>query len=217
VLVDDLITKGAREPYRMFTSRAEYRLRLRADNADRRLTPRGIEVGCVGFERRQRFFDKLAVINAAIGALRALSASPSKLAKAGIVVNMDGIGRSAYELLGQPNVTAKILCRLWPQVGDIEPNALEAVQADSLYSGYVVRQDADIRSYRKDEGLRLPDSINYLGIGGLSNEVREALDAAKPQTLGQAARIPGVTPAAVLALMRHVKSKDFKAFPRAPG
>jgi tRNA uridine 5-carboxymethylaminomethyl modification enzyme len=217
VLVDDLVTKGAREPYRMFTSRAEYRLRLRADNADRRLTPRGIEVGCVGFERRQHFFNKLAVINAAIEALRALSASPNKLAKAGIVVNMDGVARSAYELLGQPNVTAEVLSRLWPQVGEIEPNALEAVQADSLYSGYVMRQDADIRSYRKDEALRLPDSINYEGIGGLSNEVREALDAAKPQTLGQAARIPGVTPAAVLALMRHVKSRNFKALLGVPG
>jgi tRNA uridine 5-carboxymethylaminomethyl modification enzyme len=215
VLVDDLTTKGAREPYRMFTSRAEYRLRLRADNADRRLTPRGIEVGCVGFERRQHFFHKLAVINAAIEALRALSASPSKLAKAGIVVNMDGVARSAYELLGQPNVTAETLSRLWPQVTKIEPSALEAVRADSLYSGYVARQDADIRSYRKDEALRLPDSVDYQGIGGLSNEVREALDAAKPQTLGQAARIPGVTPAAVLALMRHVKSRNFKAVPVA--
>ena len=213
VLVDDLITKGAREPYRMFTSRAEYRLRLRADNADRRLTPRGIEVGCVGLERRRHFSNKLVVINAAIEMLHGLTASPNKLAKAGIAVNMDGVPRSAFELLGQPNVTAEMLSRLWPQVAAVEPMALEAVRADSLYSGYVLRQDADIRSYRKDEALRLPDSVDYQGIGGLSNEVREALDAAKPQTLGQAARIPGVTPAAVLALMRHVKSRGYEAIP----
>ncbi|MDA0342286.1 MAG: tRNA uridine-5-carboxymethylaminomethyl(34) synthesis enzyme MnmG [Proteobacteria bacterium] len=213
VLVDDLITKGAREPYRMFTSRAEYRLRLRADNADRRLTPRGIEVGCVGLERRRHFSNKLVVINAAIEMLHGLTASPSKLAKAGIAVNMDGVPRSAFELLGQPNVTAEMLSRLWPQVAAVEPMALEAARADSLYSRYVLRQDADIRSYRKDEALRLTDSVDYQGIGGLSNEVREALDAAKPQTLGQAARIPGVTPAAVLALMRHVKSRGYEAIP----
>jgi tRNA uridine 5-carboxymethylaminomethyl modification enzyme len=210
VLVDDLITKGAREPYRMFTSRAEYRLRLRADNADRRLTQKGIEIGCVGAARRKRFGDKLVLIQRAREALDSLSASPNQLRGAGLDVNLDGVPRSAFEMLGQSKVSVEEVGRVWPEVMSINLGILEALRTDSLYSGYVARQDADIRSYRRDEALTLPESVDYDGIGGLSNEVREALIASRPGTLGQAARIPGVTPAAILALMRHVKSPSGK-------
>jgi tRNA uridine 5-carboxymethylaminomethyl modification enzyme len=206
VLVDDLITKGAREPYRMFTSRAEYRLRLRADNADRRLTQRGIDLGCVGEGRRHSFARSVAEIERATMLLESLKASPNALRAAGLSVNLDGVSRSAFEMLGQSKVSVESLMRVWPEMGGVRPGVLEAVRTDSLYSGYVSRQDADIRSYRRDEALHLPASLDYGLIGGLSNEVQEALGAARPQTLGQAARIPGVTPAAVLALMRHVRS-----------
>jgi tRNA uridine 5-carboxymethylaminomethyl modification enzyme len=210
VLVDDLITKGAREPYRMFTSRAEYRLRLRADNADRRLTRRGIEIGCVGATRRKLFEVKVEELERASLTMRNLMASPNKLRAAGLPVNLDGVSRSAFEMLGQSKVSLESVVKVWPEVQGFEPSILDAIRTDSLYAGYVSRQDADIRSYRRDETLLLPDTVDFGSIGGLSNEVREALLAARPQTLGQAARIPGVTPAAVLALMRHVKSRGTK-------
>jgi tRNA uridine 5-carboxymethylaminomethyl modification enzyme len=206
VLIDDLVTKGLKEPYRMFTSRAEYRLRLRADNADRRLTMRGVDVGCVGLRRRKSFQAKLRSIKAATELLNEMKASPNKLRGEGLRVNLDGVARSAFEMLGQDNASVPSLSVVWPRIAEIDSDILEGVRADSLYRGYVARQDADVRSYRRDEGLLLPDGLDFDGIGGLSNEVREALHAAAPSTLGQAARITGVTPAAVLALMRHVKS-----------
>ncbi|MDE0808579.1 MAG: tRNA uridine-5-carboxymethylaminomethyl(34) synthesis enzyme MnmG [Alphaproteobacteria bacterium] len=210
VLVDDLVTKGAREPYRMFTSRAEYRLRLRADNADRRLTQKGIDIGCVSAARRKRFGDKLGSIDRARKTLDSLRASPNLLRGAGLDMNLDGVPRSAFEVLGQTKVSIEELGRVWPEVLSIDLGILETLRTDSLYSGYLARQDADIKSYRRDEGLILPESIDYDGIGGLSNEVKEALIASRPGSLGQAARVPGVTPAAILALMRHVKSSAGK-------
>ena len=210
VLVDDLITKGAREPYRMFTSRAEYRLRLRADNADRRLTQRGIDVGCVGAARQDVFRGKIDAIARATNAMRHLRASPNKLRTAGLPVNLDGVSRSAFEMLGQSKASLELIARVWPEVREIDPRILDTVRTDSLYSGYVSRQDADIRSYRRDEALLLPSTLDYGDIGGLSNEVREALSTSRPETLGQAARTQGVTPAAVLALMRYVKSRGSK-------
>lgn len=206
VMIDDLITKGTREPYRMFTSRAEYRLRLRADNADRRLTRRGLEIGCVGSERGRRFQTKVAQIEAVTERLQSVSASPNQLRAAGVSVNLDGVPRSAFDMLGQLKDEAHRLIPVWPELENISQDVLQAVTIDALYSGYVSRQDADIRSYRRDEALRIPDGLDFGGIGGLSNEVRESLSAARPSTLGQAARIPGVTPAAVLSLMRYVKS-----------
>ena len=210
VLVDDLITKGAREPYRMFTSRAEYRLRLRADNADRRLTQRGIDVGCVGAARQDVFRGKIDAIARATNAMRHLRASPNKLRTAGLPVNLDGVSRSAFEMLGQSKASLELIARVWPEVREIDPRILDTVRTDSLYSGYVSRQDADIRSYRRDEALLLPSTLDYGDIGGLSNAVREALSTSRPETLGQAARTQGVTPAAVLALMRYVKSRGSK-------
>ena len=206
VLIDDLVTKGAREPYRMFTSRAEYRLRLRADNADRRLTERGVDAGCVGTPRWTRFDAKVRKIRHAERVLRKLTESPTRLVAAGIGVNLDGIARSAFDLLAQPGVTVATLAALWPEIHQFDATILEEVATDSLYAGYVARQDADIRAYRRDETLTLPRDLDFSTIGGLSNEVREALSATRPETLGQASRIPGVTPAAVIALMRHVKS-----------
>jgi tRNA uridine 5-carboxymethylaminomethyl modification enzyme len=206
VMIDDLITKGAREPYRMFTSRAEYRLRLRADNADRRLTPRGLEVGCVGADRARAFSEKLSAIQFATGTLRGLSASPNALQSAGVSVNLDGAPRTAFDMLGQVKDRAHQLAAVWPEINDFSDAVLEAVKTDALYAGYVSRQDADIRSYRRDEALEIPEDLDFSVIGGLSNEARESLSVTKPTTLGQAARIPGVTPAAVLSLMRYVKS-----------
>lgn len=214
VLIDDLVTKGTREPYRMFTSRAEYRLRLRADNADRRLTSRGVGVGCVGSGRQKRYESKILKILHAEKTLRDLKESPSRLAAAGIRVNLDGVARSAYDLLALSDVTVASLASYWPEIMDLDQGAVEAVAIDSLYAGYVSRQDADIRAYRKDETLMLPAGFDFSTIGGLSNEVREALSTVRPETLGQASRIPGVTPAAVIALMRHVKAGASRKAPK---
>jgi tRNA uridine 5-carboxymethylaminomethyl modification enzyme len=210
VLIDDLVTKGAREPYRMFTSRAEYRLRLRADNADRRLTQRGIDIGCVGTSRREAFHRKSEDIHNVTTLLQGLAASPNKLGREGVSVNLDGIARSAYELLGQSGVSIESIEKVWPRIRQVDRRSLEAVKTDSLYSGYVSRQDADVRSYRRDEALRLPDGLDYEKIGGLSTEVKETLSGSRPDTLGQASRLPGITPAAVLAVMRYVKSDALK-------
>jgi tRNA uridine 5-carboxymethylaminomethyl modification enzyme len=210
VMIDDLVTKGTREPYRMFTSRAEYRLRLRADNADRRLTEKGLSIGCVGADRATRFQDKLSEIDAVTDKLRGLSASPNQLRAVGIPANLDGTPRTAFEMLGQLKDEAHRLNSVWPELEGIRPAVLQAVSIDALYSGYVSRQDADIRSFRREEALSIPGDLDYRAIGGLSNEVRESLAATKPGTVGQAARIPGVTPAAVLSLMRFVKSGDHR-------
>lgn len=208
VMVDDLVTLGTREPYRMFTSRAEYRLTLRADNADLRLTPKGIRIGCVGTERAARFAARTQALDTARQRLSELEKSPAQLAKQGLVVNQDGIVRSAMDLLALPDVSVARLACIWPELAEIRPDVAEQLEIDARYAGYMERQTADILAFRRDEALAVPDDLNYAAVGGLSNEVREKLDRVRPATLGQASRIPGVTPAALIALLGHVRKRS---------
>jgi len=208
VLIDDLVTKGTSEPYRMFTSRAEYRLVLRADNADQRLTPLGIALGCVGAERAGVFHVKSEALERARALVRSLKLSPSALAKHGIAVNADGILRSAADLLGHPGIDLARLAAIWPELGGIAPEIAEQIEIDGRYRGYIERQEAEIRAFRRDEQLALPRDLDYAAIGSLSAEVRLKLTAARPATLGAASRVSGVTPAALVALLRHVRRES---------
>ncbi len=205
VLIDDLVTKGITEPYRMFTSRAEYRLQLRADNADQRLTELGIATGCVSSARAEAWSLRLAQLEMGKLVAKELGASPDVLRKHGIKVKRDGVRRSAAELLAYPGIDVAELALIWPQLGDLAPWVVEQIEIDTRYTGYLHRQDADIRAFRRDEALRLPLDLNYDLVGGLSNEARQKLAITRPQTLGAAQRISGVTPAAVIALLRHVR------------
>lgn len=205
VLADDLVTKGTNEPYRMFTSRAEYRLILRADNADQRLTQLGMDVGCVSGERGARFKIKEKAINEARIRMTELSASPQELGKHDIKVNMDGVRRSAMDLLVYPNVDLDKIKSIWPELGDIVGDVAEQVGIEGRYAGYLGRQEADIRAFRRDESLSLPQDVDYMLIEGLSMEVRSKLQEHKPSTLGAAARISGITPASLTALLGYVK------------
>jgi tRNA uridine 5-carboxymethylaminomethyl modification enzyme len=208
VLIDDLITKGTSEPYRMFTSRAEYRLSLRADNADLRLTRRGIETGCVGTERAESFAAKSRALERARALMSSLSATPDALKRRGIAVNQDGVRRSAHDLLRQPDIGWPDLVGFWPELAGLAPDIAEQVEIEGRYSGYLARQEADVQAFRRDEDLRLPDTIDYSRIGSLSNEIAQKLKQARPATLGAAGRIPGVTPAALGALLAHVKRRE---------
>jgi len=207
VLIDDLITRGTSEPYRMFTSRAEYRLTLRADNADQRLTPIGLRLGCVGQVRCQRFAAKTAALNDARQRLGELRMTPPALRRCGIVVNEDGISRSAAELLAYPGIDLARLAVVWPELGSVTPEIAEQVEIDARYAGYLERQERDIASFRRDETLLLPPDLDFTAVGSLSREIRDKLAAARPATLGAAARISGVTPAALVALLKHVKRR----------
>ncbi|HYH22585.1 MAG TPA: tRNA uridine-5-carboxymethylaminomethyl(34) synthesis enzyme MnmG [Azospirillum sp.] len=210
VLIDDLITRGTNEPYRMFTSRAEYRLLLRADNADQRLTPKGLSVGCVGSGRADAFGRKALALDTARALVRSLEATPAELQRLGIAVNQDGVRRSAADLLRYPDVDLGVLKRVWPALEAVADDIGEQLEIDGKYAGYLDRQEADIRAFRKDEQLALPDDLDVDAIGSLSTEIRQKLRQARPATLGAAARIPGVTPAALVALLRHVKRRDAK-------
>ena len=205
VLIDDLVTRGTNEPYRMFTSRAEYRLVLRADNADQRLTPRGIAIGCVGSERKTAFEAKLAALEDARGLAQGLRLTPPALRARGIVVNEDGVPRTAAELLAYPGIDHVRLCGVWPELAAISPAIAEQLEIDARYAGYLERQEADIRAFRKDEALALPVDLDYDAIGSLSAEIRSKLRSARPTTLGAAGRISGVTPAALVALLKYVR------------
>jgi tRNA uridine 5-carboxymethylaminomethyl modification enzyme len=205
VLIDDLVTKGVNEPYRMFTSRAEYRLRLRADNADQRLTATGVTWGCVGTERKRAWTDKSMALKAGRQLVEGLSASPSVLQGHGFKINQDGRVRNASVLLAYPEMSLEKLGALWPELLDLSPEIAEQLEFDGLYQGYVARQDADIAAYRRDEQLKLPSALNYGEVGSLSSEIRQKLTEARPTTLGAAARISGVTPAALVALLRYVR------------
>jgi tRNA uridine 5-carboxymethylaminomethyl modification enzyme len=205
VMIDDLVTLGTAEPYRMFTSRAEYRLSLRADNADQRLTGLGLAVGCVGPERARVWAGKERALAEGRAQVLQLKASPAELAKRGLSVNQDGVARSAFDLLALPGMDMARLAGLWPELGRLRPDVAEQIEIDARYRGYLDRQDGDIRVFRADEGLALPAELDYAALTALSMEVRQKLAAVRPATLGQAARISGVTPAALTILLRHVK------------
>lgn len=212
VLIDDLVTRGVTEPYRMFTSRAEYRLTLRADNADQRLTPRGQELGLVGAAREGAFAARMERVTAARALVAGTLVSPSEAARMGLPVNQDGRRRSLLDLIAHPQIGFERLAAHFPALRDIAPDAREQVEVDAVYAGYLERQEADILAFRRDEGLHLPADLDYALVGGLSNEVRSKLEAVRPATIGQAARIEGVTAAAITMLLGHLKrAKALKA------
>ena len=207
VMIDDLITQGVSEPYRMFTSRAEYRLLLRADNADQRLTPAGISVGCVGSERAAAFEVKHQKLSEAREKMQTLTALPVELERRGFKVNQDGVRRTGFDMMRYPEVDFKALVAIWPELAALSPDIAEQVEIDAKYAGYIQRQEDDINAFRRDEALTLPKDLDYKAVGSLSNEMQLKLFKHKPDTLGAAARIPGVTPAALVALLRHVKRR----------
>lgn len=208
VMIDDLVTLGTAEPYRMFTSRAEYRLLLRADNADLRLTQRGMDIGAVDSRRADTFQKKMAELARVKAILLEIDASPNELKKHGLDVNLDGIRRNGLDLLAYQNIDFERLSNIWTDLNGTRADVIEQLEIDATYAGYLDRQEADIKALRRDEALRLPTDIDYNGIASLSNEVRDKLMTVRPETIGQAARISGVTPAAITALLAHVKKRD---------
>jgi len=206
VLIDDLVTKGVSEPYRMFTSRAEYRLTLRADNADCRLTSLGIQAGCVGVSRETVFSEKIGKLEKARELLKALTLTPNEAQRHGIVIKLDGTRRTALEYLALPDVDFPVLARIWPELAELNSDLRESLRTDAQYAGYLGRQEADILAFRRDEGLTLPVDLDYPAVCGLSTEVQQKLQKIRPTTLGQAARIDGVTPAALTLVLAHVRA-----------
>ena len=207
VMIDDLVTLGVTEPYRMFTSRAEFRLRLRADNADQRLTALGGRLGCVGEGRGRAFADKSATLDRTRAEARELTLTPREAEKVGFKITADGQRRNLMQLLAYPDIDFAGLSRIWPQVNAWPAFVREQVEIDAAYMGYVDRQDADVALFRREESHALPADLDYAALGGLSHEVREKLARVRPGTLGQAARIEGVTPGALTALMAHVRRR----------
>jgi len=205
VMIDDLVTRGVSEPYRMFTSRAEYRLALRADNADQRLTAKGIAFDCVGSERAQAFNEKISALNAARDFSKSVSLTSKEATRHGLTINQDGQRRTAFELLSYPNVSLDTLAPIWPQLANLPPIIREQLETDAKYDVYLSRQAADVESYRRDESFSLPDDFDYDALSGLSNEAKQKLTAHRPRTIGHAARIDGVTPAALTLLVAHVR------------
>ena len=204
VMVDDLVTRGVTEPYRMFTSRAEYRLTLRADNADQRLTNKGIALGCVGPERARRHQAKMAALKDARASAEALNVTPNEAARHGLELRRDGQRRSAFDLLSYPDIGVADIARIWPRFGELDPKIAEQLEIDAKYAVYLDRQAADVESYRRDEALALGDDIDYETLPGLSNEVRHKLQTHKPRTIGHASRLDGITPAALTLLAAYV-------------
>jgi len=208
VMIDDLVTRGITEPYRMFTSRAEYRLTLRADNADQRLTGKGIEIGCVGTDRRRQFEAKMAALQAARALANRLAITPNEAAKHGISLNRDGQRRTAFDLLSYPDLGLTDVARIWPEFMSLPAKIGEQLEIDAKYAVYLSRQTADIESYRRDESFELPDTLDYSALTGLSHEIRQKLQNLKPETIGQAGRIDGMTPAALTLLVAHVRRSN---------
>ena len=206
VMIDDLVTQGTREPYRMFTSRAEYRLHLRADNADQRLSAKGIAIGAVSDERIKAFNDKMDGIKKGRAILQSLTITPNEAEKHGIHLKRDGVRRSGEVMLGINTVTFDQLKEIWPDdLSDIQPIIAEQLSIDAMYAGYLDRQQSDINAFRRDEALKIPDTLDFNKIDGLSTEMKEKLSGAKPATLGAAARVAGVTPAALTVVLSHIR------------
>jgi tRNA uridine 5-carboxymethylaminomethyl modification enzyme len=205
VMIDDLVTRGVSEPYRMFTSRAEYRLRLRADNADQRLTRVGLDLGCVGAERRRAFDRKCRALEDGRKLLEALTFTPNEAARHGLDINRDGRRRSAFEVLAHPGIDLARLRAIWPQIDRIEAGVASQLEVDARYAHYVARQEADVVAFRKDEAVAIPVDFDFATISGLSAEVRQKLAALRPVTLAQAARMEGMTPAALMLLLAHLR------------
>ncbi len=211
VMIDDLVTRGVSEPYRMFTSRAEYRLSLRADNADQRLTAKGIDCGLVGSGRSAAFTAKMTRLSDAREALCALSMTPNEANKVGLSLNLDGVRRSALDLLSFPDITFETLAKIWPDLQSVDAATIEQISNDAHYRVYLDRQQADIEAFRRDEALEIPGDFDYASLSGLSNEVREKLELHRPVTLGQAGRINGITPAALTLLLSAVRRSPSKS------
>ena len=205
VMIDDLITRGVTEPYRMFTSRAEFRLTLRADNADQRLTGRGMALGLVGTTRSNRFKDTMLALETARQQAAGLALTPTEASRYGLKVNADGQRRSLKQLLAYPDVGYERLRAIWPEIGEWSAETREQVEIDALYAGYLDRQAVEADAFRREEQLQLPTDLDFATVGGLSNEIRERLSLIRPATLGQAARVEGVTPGALTALLAHVR------------
>jgi tRNA uridine 5-carboxymethylaminomethyl modification enzyme len=214
-MIDDLVTRGVAEPYRMFTSRAEYRLQLRADNADQRLTGKGLDIGCVGRKRAGFHRAKSVALNAARNLAESVSVSPKEAAAHGLSLNKDGQRRTAFELLSYPTIGLGDLAKIWPQFGELAPKIAEQLEIDAKYAVYLSRQAADVAAYRRDESFALPEDLDYAALPGLSNEMKQKLAIQRPRTIGHAAKLDGVTPAALTLIVAHVKRGRHKAAKRA--
>ncbi len=210
VMIDDLVTKGVSEPYRMFTSRAEYRLSLRADNADQRLTPLGIKINLVKKIREKSFLEKQKKLVSVYDALQSQFISPNAAAKHSVKIAMDGVKRNGIEILAQKDITLDKLRKIWVNIPKYESYIDEQVEIDAHYSGYLKRQSHDVEAFKKDESITIPSNIDYESFSGLSNEIKYKLKLIKPKTLGQALRIDGVTPAAAIILLAFIKKSRYK-------
>jgi tRNA uridine 5-carboxymethylaminomethyl modification enzyme len=210
VMIDDLVTRGVTEPYRMFTSRAEYRLRLRADNADQRLTPVGIDLGCVGPDRRAAFAERQRALEESRRLLQGLSLTPNEAARYGLQLNRDGRRRTAFELLAHDSAGLARLRPIWPEIDRIPPPIATQLEVDARYAAYVGRQEADIEAIRREERVHIPADLDYAAVPSLSSEVRQKLEALRPATLAQAARMEGMTPAALMLLLAHLRRSGFR-------